>query len=566
MPPRGYKAKQAAKAVAKGAAGGQPGQPPEAAGCQPEDEKVYAINSAHYARVQEALNIIQTTPGMDGVDTALPLDEGAVMQPLDEQALVTNITAGSQYVCGAPLSFAKPLADASPGVPIDTSKVETYMEHHFMDVDSITLPQIVIGCDPAGKDMMRTSPSEPVHALIFAASAALAEATADSQHSPMEAGRTISKWKKLLRSLPTTVKIVAGESARFFASVQARIDATVDAAVVGRQPVQWAAEIVLHRDRMWRLIGGRQPPGAEKVALDINANLNFKGLKAQTAGSVFAESVSKFFVDNCITVHERLVAHPDLVSLVLKYPNVWSTMNKLHGLIYKGGSKDNIQWTLETLDDMLSSGLIDAEDLSKRALIGHKDGNKEEKGQVAFICAKRQCKDYLLQHAGTKFSSGWQPEALVKMHEVFGSVPKFRAAMLSLHWQRGLPKSAIRFTEILENVLASKLYDESLRAQVNNSRSPADFITNMTDLRKDLNDVQVMFDAEVEASKPPPARAPQLPPADSQNPQQTDGGKPGTGDEELSYLDKVVRKLFPKVPRAALTPFITTAERLVRRI
>ena len=110
------------------------------------------------------------------------------------------------------------------------------MEHHFMDVDSITLPQIVVGCDSAGKDLLRTSPSEPVHALSFAASAALAEATADSQHSPVDAGRTIAKWKKLLRSLPTTVKVIAGESARFFASVQARIDATVDAAVVGRQP------------------------------------------------------------------------------------------------------------------------------------------------------------------------------------------------------------------------------------------------------------------------------------------------------------------------------------------
>ena len=149
----------------------------------------------------------------------------------------------------------------------------------------------------------------------------MTKATADSQDrtDATEADAIISKWKKLLRSLPTTVKVVAGgENGRFYASVQARIDATVDVAVVGRQPVQWAAEIVLHRERMWRQAGGRVPPGADKVCMELKSNLNFKGLQGPAAGSVFSEVLSKNFVNNCITVYERLVAHHDLVRLVLK--------------------------------------------------------------------------------------------------------------------------------------------------------------------------------------------------------------------------------------------------------
>ena len=236
---------------------------------------------------------------------------------------------------------------------------------------------------------------------------------------------------------------------------------------------------------MWRLAGGRLAPGADKLAADLKSNLNFKGLQGPTAGSVFSEALSKNFVDNCITVHDRLVVHPEMVSLVLKYPNVWDKLNKLHVLVYKAGSKPNIQWVLETLDDMLTTGLCSADDLSKRALQGHTEP-KVEKGQVAFIIAKRQCKEYLLQHAQTTFGSGWQPESFVKMHEVFSSPPKFREAMRSLAWQRDLPKSNIRFLEILEGVMVGSQYDEQLRVQVNNSRSPADFHQNMSDLKKDF--------------------------------------------------------------------------------
>ena len=70
------------------------------------------------------------------------------------------------------------------------------MQHHFMDVDNITkVPQIEMGCDASGGDLMRTSPSEPLHALLFAAAKGLAEATAASQTDAVAAAQTICQWK-----------------------------------------------------------------------------------------------------------------------------------------------------------------------------------------------------------------------------------------------------------------------------------------------------------------------------------------------------------------------------------
>ena len=89
-----------------------------------------------------------------------------------------------------------------------------------------------------------------------------------------------------------------------------------------------------------------------------------------------------------------------------------------------------------------------------------------------------------MQHAQTLFGSGWKPEPFVKMPEVFANVPTFRIVMQSLTWQRSMTQSNIRFLEILEGVMVGSLYDEQLRIQVNNDRAPADYHTNMPDLKK----------------------------------------------------------------------------------
>ena len=117
-------------------------------------------------------------------------------------------------------------------------------------------------------------------------------------------------------SVPTTFKVLPGENAKFYASVQHRVDATIDADVVGRKPVQWATEVVLHQQRLHRQWGGRQPPGAEKVSQDLKKNINWKGTQNKTSSKF--EEMSKTFVDNCITVYGRLLRHNDVLPLVLQ--------------------------------------------------------------------------------------------------------------------------------------------------------------------------------------------------------------------------------------------------------
>ena len=155
-----------------------------------DDAKEFAINANHYARVQEALNIIEATPGMQNIRSEGPLTavDGAAVSPFDLEKMRVQLEKGESYFCGATMFFSTPLRDSSPGVPIDRKQIDAYMDHNFGDVDKITkLPQVVVACEVGGTDMVRVSPSEPIHALIFAAANAMSTVQAGS-HDAVGAG------------------------------------------------------------------------------------------------------------------------------------------------------------------------------------------------------------------------------------------------------------------------------------------------------------------------------------------------------------------------------------------
>ena len=82
----------------------------------------YAVNACHYAKVQEALTIIENTPGMSGIreEAPLPVEEGAAVSPLDQEAFraklekVIHTFAGLQFIL--PTRFATP-HQASQSIP-----------------------------------------------------------------------------------------------------------------------------------------------------------------------------------------------------------------------------------------------------------------------------------------------------------------------------------------------------------------------------------------------------------------------------------------------------------------
>ena len=92
MPPRGH------KSIIKGKSKEAP--PEQASLPGPELEKQYAVNATHYAKVQEAITIIETTPGMTGVHTALTLDDGASMAPLDEKQMAEKLRLAASTSAG----------------------------------------------------------------------------------------------------------------------------------------------------------------------------------------------------------------------------------------------------------------------------------------------------------------------------------------------------------------------------------------------------------------------------------------------------------------------------------
>ena len=112
--------------------------------------------------------------------------------------------------------------------------------------------------------------------------------------------------------------------------------------VVARMPAQWAFEVIMFRDRMPRGPGNR-PPGAEQVANACLDNVKF---------SRDQETVSKTCVDDCITIHERMLHDNDIAACIMEATSLWGhrspfdAINKLRIICFKARARDNTFWVI----------------------------------------------------------------------------------------------------------------------------------------------------------------------------------------------------------------------------
>lgn len=113
--------------------------------------------------------------------------------------------------------------------------------------------------------------------------------------------------------------------------MQIRQDVRVEHMVVPRSPAQWCYEIVNFRNGL--KVNGKVP-GADKLASMFLENVRF---------SADEEKMSKTFIDNCLTVHDRLLSDDAIRASILYAENKWGkrspfdSVNKLHIIVFKAG-------------------------------------------------------------------------------------------------------------------------------------------------------------------------------------------------------------------------------------
>ena len=170
------------------------------------------------------------------------------------------------------------------------------------------------------------------------------------------------------------------------------------------------------------------------------------------------EKLSNNFVDNCITIQERVLKHDSLMQVIMKADSPFDTINKIHTAVYKAGSFENIKWALETIDDLIEQKVLKSEDISGRVLKGHEN----DKGLVAKVLTKKTLLEEAFQLAARDFT--WTPELTHKLHTIFSSAPLFRAATTvdKIGETAGWPKSALRFMDICEQFAFGVQFDRGV--------------------------------------------------------------------------------------------------------
>eukprot|EP00969_Alexandrium_andersonii_P329121 14542368-Alexandrium_andersonii.AAC.1 len=164
--------------------------------------------------------------------------------------------------------------------------------------------------------------------------------------------------------------------------------------------------------------------------------------------------MTKTFIDNCLTVNDRVLAVPRCRRVVFKgeevftpQDNPFDTVNKLHILVTKAQTEEKILWCLEAIIDGVQSRAFHADDVTGRQLKGAEGG----KGLIDQLLLTRDL--WVRLTTETIHTNGWKSADIEVLLTVLGSPEAYYKAHGkddNLMWQKGWPESLIRFYELLE--------------------------------------------------------------------------------------------------------------------
>ena len=303
------------------------------------------VNSAYMAGLAADLQVVMSHPLFSDIKELQPVrpdaedeDMRATRLPIDPTQLVGCVNRLGTYEGGCNLFWLDWLYTPTPGVPSSLARTRSTMQDVFATPTEIPT-KVVVSVPKAineaeltsmttASKLKRLSPEEPLVAFVGAIARGVKNAASTE---------TMKQWKRL--ALSTLVEFRAVDSADdvHWAAVNMRED-VVRNFVTMRTTTLWRLyEVYQFKERKDATCGKL---GAAKIAHLYKLNMR----RAETS-----EEVTDSFVDNALTVHERLLSTPQARKVLQEAEeqcrygrNPFEHLFKLLAIVTKAGSRENI--------------------------------------------------------------------------------------------------------------------------------------------------------------------------------------------------------------------------------
>ena len=296
----------------------------------------------------------------------------------------TALARHKKYVRGANFFWQDFLSSASPGAPMDASRVQDLAEFVFADGPS-HLPWMLVMRVPSPDydilshrgSLQRLSPEEAPRAVLFRCAADLAS-TGSEQDDPLA-----QHWLSVLLSVTFCFEVVPNESDMFWKAVNLRGQVSADYVAMRRTARQLVHELAGFKAMM----EGRAP-GTTLTPKDVAAMFLEKSRVVKDGGEEFSPT----FVQNALYVHDSVCTETEPIRVMefmeTKYglQSCFNSITKLYEISKRSGDCDSRAWVFHGILDLIRDGKLSNDDVSKTLLVG----NTHAVGLVQLLLFKRR--------------------------------------------------------------------------------------------------------------------------------------------------------------------------------
>ena len=464
------KAKANAKAKSKGKGKGKAAAPsghPELPPAPPPAEPARGHNSAHYTKVQQWRDVIQSCELFANIvqDNPLSVADGGSQAPFSwptaTLALRDEGRSERHYTCGINFFWCDMLYTPTMGVPIREHAVWSLMDHHFRTPNP--LPNILSIALQAGEEpeerkgsWMSLSPEEMTHAMLGAIAR-------DIQSGDKDAAQA---WRAIALSTTAELRFYADPDAKLRKAMQLRENMSIDDEAMTRSQTQRIYEIVHFRNTL------RETQGKASVP-DILAYYTTLRMK---------EPITKSFIDTALTVHSRVLTLPAAERLLLrmdglpKAQNPFGSLQRLQCIVSKAQMDHKLLvWFLYGIAHMVEhlKVLPDSPDLTMTGLTGKRTAEYGNHGTLDLLHFKKAANQHIFGTLAGNLSLDAGGDWLLRARQYFHSHEDYHLysndPAINL-WRINMTPAQARFMRFAEELIYTANLDGSIRALLRASK------------------------------------------------------------------------------------------------
>ena len=348
------------------------------------------------------------------------------------------------YECGGNVCWADPLANPNHGVPYNMAAVQKFKNHYFSDTPKRFPHAIVVAlqenqdpCKHKGA-LQVLSPIEEVHALYFAIADAINNGASD---------QTMEKWKWILLTVTIVFEICKTPEAARARSLTLRDQVVADFHGLAWTVPQRIFSVVAFKERKESITGKMS---AAALSSKYNEYI-------QLASD--SEAISEAWVDNAMTVYNRMFTDPKMLALVMALDNAqgldgpFNSVYKLHGIVTRTKTRTYLSWVMDGISDLFKAGILYKGDLTMKQI--NPPGG--QRGLVDLLMHKYDLKEFLLSEWVDETVADVEVRAkirsILKDHASYRTSFGWHTATVDMTWSSTWPESSRKVLELIEATL-----------------------------------------------------------------------------------------------------------------